>query len=139
MRKEELLRQIYAVWREGDEFSLSVAIIELIQKFPSVRHMPMTRFQQLARENSLTKDPYLSQRVVQYLCGADSPVLNIGAELIEEDDEVYQLKADELRLAVNHKLHPLTGEIDETLADRIFVYFYPSEFIKDILAKDAEK
>jgi hypothetical protein len=139
MKKEDLLRRIHAVWHDGDEFDLSVAIIELLQKLPSAKHIPMARFQSLAREKSLTKDPHLPQRVVQYLCGADSPVLNIGAELIEDDENVYQLKEEEFQLAVHHKLHPLTGQIDADLASRIYIYFYPSDYVKAIFSEDEKK
>lgn len=139
MDKAELIRRFHAVWQDGDEFNLSIAILELLQKLPSANHIPMSRFHALARENLLTRDPNLTHRVVQYLCGADSPVLSLGAELIDEFDSVYQLKEEELQLAIQSNLNPLTGQIDEELRNKIYVYFYPSELAKNILSGASTK
>lgn len=139
MNKSELISRIHAVWQDGDEFRLSLAILELLQKLPSANHIPMSRFHALARENALTNDPHLAHRVVQYLCGADSPVLGLGAELIDDADGIYQLKNEELQQAIQSNLNPLTGNIDDQLRNKMFVYFYPSEFAKTILMNPSSK
>lgn len=132
--RDQLVKSLRSVWSEGDELRLGMSIIDMIQDQPEAVHFPYSRFLGLANRLSLD-DPALVQRVVDYLTGAESHVLELCAELIEEDDSVHTLKSEQLRLALQHGIHPLTGRRDDAVADSIFVFFSPSDMARRVLWK----
>lgn len=130
--RNQLIERLRSVWNEGDELRLSVSILEMIETQPSLLHIPYSHLQRLAKKLEM-KDPAVVQRVVEYLTGAESHVLELCAELIEEDDTVHALTQDDLQLAMNSGVNPLTGLQDSTLQDCIFVFFSPSQMARQVL------
>lgn len=70
---------------------------------------------------------------VQYLCGERVHLLDVGFELIEEDNYI-PIESDEMRVAqkTGKLLHPETGQLLENYEDHVFLYFSSSEFSKQI-------
>lgn len=132
--KAELIERLREVWRDGEELRLAILIVELIEQHPDIAHIPYSKFESLAKSQHL-RDPHVVEKVIQYLTGAESHVLDLGAELIGDDDTPYRLDADELDLAVTEKIHPFTGEVDATLQSKIFVYFLPSPLARKLLER----
>lgn len=123
---------IREAWPHGEERRLSLSILEFIAGHPKTFHIPYARLQEIAKGASL-KDPEVVPRVVQYLTGADSHLLDVAGELFEEDDEPRALDDDEFNLATVEGINPVTGEYDPTLSQKLFVYFRPSRLAQEVL------
>jgi hypothetical protein len=119
-------------WAEGDELRLSLAILDFVAAHPDTAHIPYARVQELARAASL-RDPLVVERVIQYLTGAGGHLLDLGAELIDETDNVHRLDNEDFELALTRGINPLTGEWDEDLKQKLFVYFRPSKLAQQVL------
>lgn len=132
--KVELFDKFRELWHEGDELCLAMMIVDLIDNHSNIAHIPYSKLASLAKAQHL-QDPNVVEKVVQYLTGAESHILDLGAELIEQDDVPYRLDAEELSLAVSEQLHPLTGEVDLKLQTKIFIYFRPSSFVLKLLER----
>lgn len=130
--RAELDSTLRRAWADGEELRLSFSILDFIANHPATAHIPYARLQQLAREQHLT-DPLVVERVVQYLTGAEGHVLDLRAELIDENDDVHRLDEEEFQLAVTEHIHPLTGSVDPGLLTKLFVYFRPSRLARQVL------
>ena len=123
---------IREAWPDGEERRLSLSILVFISEHPKTFHIPYARLQEIGKE-ALLKDPEVVPRVVQYLTGADSHLLDVAGELFDEDDEPRVLKDDEFNLATTEGINPLTGDYDPTLPQKLFVYFRPSRLAQEVL------
>jgi hypothetical protein len=125
-----------ALWGEQPELRLGLKILDLLQEYPDAQHIPYAQFLTLGRESDLP-DPGRVQRVVEYLTGAESHLLDLGAELIESDESVHRLTPAQLYEAMRLNVHPFTGDQPFDLQDRIFVFFSPSPLAREILGRPA--
>lgn len=132
--RDDLHQKVRLTWGDSEELRLALLIFDFIAQDPYAAHIPYSRFQKIAKEQAL-QDPHVVERVLQYLTGADSHVLELGAELIEGDDEIRRLRPDEFALVVSDQIHPLTGERDESLPSKVFVYFSPSKLAQEVFTK----
>jgi len=68
---------------------------------------------------------------IQYLCGARVKLLKPRFELIE-DEEVFELSNDEVKLAQETGLliHPETGEQIKSFDSKVFMYFEPESLVE---------
>lgn len=130
--RDDFDNAIRVAWPHGAEQRLSLSILEFIAEHPNTFHIPFARLQEIARETHLV-NPDVVPRVVQYLTGADSHLLDVAGELFEEDDEPRALDDAEFKLAVSDGINPLTGDYDPTLPKKLFVYFRPSRLAQEVL------
>lgn len=118
-------------WPEGEELLLSLLILAFIAEHPGTIHIPFSRLLEIAREASLD-DAGVVPKVVQYLTGADTHLLDIAGELIGDDDLPHMLDNEEFNLAITG-INPLTGDTDPELPSKLFVYFRPSRLAQEVL------
>ena len=79
---------------------------------------------------SFTKSSVLN--IVNYLSGAHLHLLSKRFEYIEHDSatEIDSLQA---KAAYDASINPLTGQFDEAVKKKIFVYFIPSDTAREVL------
>ncbi len=129
--RDKLLTTIRDTWGDSEEALLAELIVELVESDLKANYIPYSQLKGIANAREL-QGSHVTERVVQYLLGAESHVLELGAELIEDDD-VHRLDRDAFSMASLHHIHPITGEKDEALPSKLFVYFYPSDFAREVL------
>lgn len=130
--RDDFDRCIREAWPDGEERRLSLSIVQFIADHPDTYHIPYARLQELARA-ALLKNPEVVPRVIQYLTGADSNLLDIAGELFESDEEPRALDEDEFNLAASEGINPLTGDFDPNLPQKIFVFFRPTRLAQEVL------
>lgn len=109
-----------------------MSILAFIAEHPQTIHIPFSRLREIAREASLS-DPEVVARVVQYLTGADTHLLDVAGELVGDDDMPHFLDDEEFSLATTAGINPLTGDVDPELPRKLFVYFRPSQLAQEVL------
>jgi tRNA U34 5-carboxymethylaminomethyl modifying GTPase MnmE/TrmE len=61
---------------------------------------------------------------LQCLSGDKIGLLETHFELIDENEDIHDISANDLR-AVSEGVNPITGQEEQDIANRIFVYYCP--------------
>ncbi|MCU8257232.1 hypothetical protein M2G94_04520 [Vibrio vulnificus] len=106
-------------------------IICAVSEKPSsaFRHMTFSTIKGLIDSDINTQDVV---RVTQYLCGERIQLLEAGFEYIT-NEESFILDDDNSHYALteNAIAHPDSGDVIHNVKKNIFMYFYPSERLRD--------
>lgn len=103
----------------------------LSRRYQDVQHLtPHT----LANLGNTRESDIVLIDVLRYLNGSRVNVLTTHYELIDDDDEAYVLDVDEVRsvLSEGKLAHPKTGEIVPSPEEKVFMFFSPSDQLKDL-------
>ena len=132
--KERILRQINEDWGETPQSKLCATILDYLLQFPAnqLAHITYGRLRNIISTHYKDSDLLLA---IQYLIGDGTKLLEVGFELIEEDDSFpYPLANSEVKLAkeTGELYHPETGEIVDDYESKVFMYFKPSYLFESI-------
>lgn len=125
---QNILREL---WADMPEAHLGCVIIDFLSAHTDAAHISFSQFFEIARANQIRDDDVVVN-VVNYLTGTDLNLLTIAFEYID-GDIVELLEPSQVRAAKYAKINPLTGEADEELGNKIFMFFLPSELAKQAL------
>lgn len=67
---------------------------------------------------------------VQYLLGDSAPALELKFEIVDPIGNPVPITGEEAIAAAREKINPLTGEIQENVADLISTYLIPSKLLR---------
>jgi hypothetical protein len=67
---------------------------------------------------------------VQYLLGDSAPALELKFEIVDPSGSPVPITGEEAMAATREKINPLTGDIQENVADLISTYLIPSKFLR---------
>jgi hypothetical protein len=125
---QNILREL---WADTPEARLGCVIIDFLSKHTDAAHIPFSQFFEIARENQIGDNDVVAN-IVNYLTGTHLNLLNTGFEYID-GDIVEQLEPSQVKAAKYNNINPLTGETDDEIGDKIFMFFLPSELAKQAL------
>lgn len=120
--------------REPEVARVCVAIADYLrgQKSLDGLHLTLSLLQKL----TLVTSPVHLVSALQYLTGAQLPLLNIGFEFVDESGEYHPLSLQDIAQARLTKklLRPDTGDLISDFEANVFVYYAPSENARELLA-----
>lgn len=122
-----------AVWGERPEAACGRVIIDFLSEHPNAAHIPFAQFLEIARINEI-RDTDVVLNIVNYLTGSHLHLLRTAFEYID-GETVEPLNVHQVKAAQQSKVNPLTGDTDEDVGDKIFVYFVPTELARKVLAQ----
>jgi hypothetical protein len=129
--KNEALQALATLWKGRPEAEFGCAVIDYLSSHLDARHIPFSEFFRIAAaKNFGERDAILN--IVNYLSGAQLHLLAKGFEYIE-DDRAIEIDSLQAKAAYDANINPLTGQFDEEVKKKIFVYFIPSETAKQVL------
>lgn len=119
-------------WEENPVMSsyCSQVLSYLIKNnFNDVRHLTHASFINLLNPTPSSKDLIA---MVRYLSGSQVDVLETNFELIDDNDECFVLTKNELSTLMQEGIlaHPESGELLEDPTEKVFMFFSPSEKIR---------
>ncbi len=129
--KNEAIEVLTSLWKGRPEEAFGCAIIDYLSDHLDARHIPFSEFFRIALDGK-PADQEVVLNIVNYLSGAQLHLLAKGFEYIE-DDSVTEIDSQQARAAYDASINPLTGQFDEAVKKKIFVYFMPSEAAKNLL------
>ena len=119
--------------REPEVARVCIAIADYLrmQKSFDDLHLTLSLLQQL----TLASSPVHLVSALQYLTGAQFPLLSVGFEFIDENGEYYPLSLQDVAQARQTKklLRPDTGDQISDFESSVLVYYAPSEDAKELL------
>lgn len=121
------------LWEEKPEALLGCVIIDFLSDHTDAVHIPFSQFFELAKRNDI-RDTDVVLNIVNYLSGANLKLLDTGFELID-GDTVEQLEPSQVKAAKCDNINPLTGETDDEIGEKIFMFFLPSNLAKQALVR----
>lgn len=131
--KSQLIKQINEDWAEEPQSKICLSIFDFLLKLPTDRplHLTYGKLRNTIGQSYADRELLLA---VQYLTGDRTQLLELHYELIDEDDTPYPLDDDSVRLAqeTGELFHPETGSIINNYKDKVFLYFTPSNLVRNI-------
>ncbi|MGD1942150.1 MAG: hypothetical protein ACFB0G_12635 [Leptolyngbyaceae cyanobacterium] len=131
MSKESVITKIKSDWGEQPQSDICIAVLNyLVQSTMELSHITYGSIGKIVGQDFSDREVISS---IEYLCGDSVRLLEIGFELIENDDYI-PISKSEMRIAreTGKLLHPEQGVLLENYEENVFLYFYPSELIKEI-------
>lgn len=132
--KSQLINQIHEDWAKEPQSQICLSIFDFLLRLPMDRPLHLT----YGRLRSTIGQSYEDREIllaIQYLTGDRTQLLELHYELIDEDDTPYPLDDDLVRLAqeTGELFHPETGDIVNNYKDKVFLYFTPSNLVRNII------
>jgi hypothetical protein len=129
--KNDALEIVATLWKGRPEAAFGCAVINYISDHLDARHIPFSEFFRLPSEGK-PADHAVVLNIINYLSGAQLHLLAKGFEYIE-DDRPVAIDSLQAKAAYEASINPMTGQFDEAVKKKIFVYFMPSEAAKVVL------
>lgn len=129
--KNEAQEILIALWRGRPEAAFGCAVIDYLSNNLDARHIPFSEFFRLSVDGKPTEKAVVLN-IVNYLSGAHLHLLAKGFEYIE-DDLPIEIDSLQAKAAYDASINPLTGQFDDAVRRKIFVYFMPSDAAKEVL------
>ncbi|WP_128140947.1 hypothetical protein OPV09_02230 [Janthinobacterium sp. TB1-E2] len=126
--KTEVREALESIWRGRQEADFGRVVVEYLSLHLDAKHIPVSEFFKIAHNVNISA-PDVILNIVNFFSGAHINLLDAGFEYIEKDD-IEDLDSDQVRAAYDGKINPLTGQHDEDVAKKIFMYFLPSDVAK---------
>jgi hypothetical protein len=108
------------------EKSVVKALFAFLSKNPKTSHISLQLVRQILPNGSKGELDSVILRTLQFLAGDAVGLFDIRFEIIEGDEEPYQLEKHVVKEALALKVNPLTGDVDPQIATKIFIYFCPT-------------
>jgi hypothetical protein len=131
--EQEIRKQIYEDWSQKPQSQICLAIFDYLLKnnHKSLSHITYGSLRKIA---GVSNDDQNILMAIQYLCGDKTHLLEAKFELIDDEENYFDISNSELNKA--HKtgqlLHPQTGELISNFKEKVFMYFQPSSLIKSL-------
>ena len=125
--EQEIKKQIHEDWSQKPESKICFAIFNYLleNRQKSLKHITYGSLRKIAGVNNDDKSLLMA---IQYLCGDKIHLLDARFELIDEDENCFNLSDSDLRIArkTGQLLHPKTRELISNFEDKVFMYFQAS-------------
>lgn len=122
---DSLLQQLRRVYGDGPEAVVASNLLTFLARFDGTRHVTVPLVRRLCPGAEAGQMDHAIARVLQYLSGDGPALLKLSFEYIDADDVPHTLEDDEARAAIDHRINPLSGEVDEHVRARLLAYFDP--------------
>lgn len=129
--KNDALAILQKLWAGKPEAEAGRIIVEFLSAHTDAVHISFAQlFDVVGKTRQMDQSAVLN--VINYLTGSDLSLLRTGFEYIE-GDIVQPLDIDQVRAARFRQINPLTGDKDEEIGSKIFMFFLPSDLAKKAL------
>ncbi|RFP23897.1 hypothetical protein [Duganella sp. BJB476] len=122
------------LWAGRPEADAGHVIVDFLAAHTDAVHISFAQFFEIARQAEI-KDQNVVLNIITYLTGTDLQLLKTGFEYIEEEI-VKPLDIEQVRAARYNKINPITGDEDDEIGSKIFMYFIPSDLAKTALVAE---
>jgi hypothetical protein len=135
--KQEIIKNIYDDWGKKPQYYICISIFEyLLKNHQKSWHLTYASLKQVV--NLKYNNKYNDEDIliaIQYLCGYRTHLLEIRFELIEDNEEIFDIPNEEIKRAeeTGKLVHPETGEFVENYQNKVYMYFVPSSVIQNII------
>jgi len=129
--KHDAIEVLAALWNGRAEADFGCAIIDYLETHLDARHIPFSEFFRITANGEFAEQDVVLN-IVNYLSGAHLHLLSNRFEYIE-DDSATEIDSLQAKAAYRASINPLTGQFDETVKKKIFVYFVPSDTAREVL------
>lgn len=119
------------IWAGSPEAEAGRLIVDFLSEHTDSVHISYSQLFQVGHVPARFS-PNVVLNIINYLTGTDLNLLTTGFEYIE-GDFVQRLDIDQVQAAHFRQINPFTGEEDEEVRSKIFMYFSPSELAKKAL------
>jgi polyphosphate kinase len=131
--KQSVTKRILEDWGAKPQSKICLAVLDYLLRVPlnDVCHITYGSLRQVIGQEYTDIELLKS---VQYLCGDRANLLEIGFELIDSNDEIYELSNSDVNLAkkTGDLIHPETGEYVKNFEEKVHIYFKPSPLIASL-------
>lgn len=126
--KKEIVQAIEECWRPSDpHFLICKALVDYFEKTDAreLRHLSQASVYRIVGSRF---SPDLIIESVQFLAGSYINLIDIGFELIDENDDIFELDKSDIANArrTGTLAHPNTGLPVENYEEKVFLYYQPT-------------
>jgi hypothetical protein len=127
--------QIYKDWGESPQSKICIAVLDYLLMVPTLQHITYGSLRIVVGSGYSNQDML---KAIQYLCGDYVSLLEANFELIENNNDVFELSNNEVSLAeaTGKLFHPETGELVSNFKEKVFIYFKPTSIIQQLSSKN---
>lgn len=119
-----ILKHIAEIFGDGEENAVAEKVVDFLAAYSATKHINLQLIRQLTGDQGHGKFDVVIFRTLQCLSGDRIGLLETHFELIDENEEVHDISANDLK-AVHEGVNPITGHEEKDIADRVFVYYSP--------------
>jgi hypothetical protein len=138
--KQWIIEQIYEDWGESPQSEICIAVLNYLLSVPvhTLQHITYGSLRIVVGSQYSNQDML---KAIQYLCGDCINLLEAKFELIENDNDIFELSNDEVSLAkeTGKLFHPETGELVSNFKEKVFMYFKPTSIVQLLPTKNVNR
>jgi hypothetical protein len=138
--KQWIIKQIYEDWGDNPQSEICIAVLNYLLRVPvhTLRHITYGSLRKVVGSQYSDQDML---KAIQYLCGDHIGLLEAKFELIENDNDIFELSNDEVSLAekTGELFHPETGELVSNFKEKVFMYFKPTSVVQLLSSKNVNR
>ncbi|NQE51899.1 hypothetical protein [Herbaspirillum rubrisubalbicans] len=128
--KEDAHEILSDLWKGRPEEEAGRLIIEYLAQHIEAKHISLADLIQVASK----QERRAVLNIINYLSGEDLNLLDSKFEYVAEDESsIFELDLAQVKAARSQFINPLSGESDEDVLDKIFMFFVPSDLAREAL------
>lgn len=133
MSKQEIVEKIHQDWGDLPQSKICTSILEYLLNTNDSTYFYIT-YGSLRKIIGNEYGDGAILMAVQYLCGERTNLLNANFEIIDDDENRFDITHDDLKLArmTGQLFHPDNGEIVHNFEEKVYMYFQPSQVVRNI-------
>ena len=133
LSKQSFIEKIHADWGSKPQSNICIGLLDHLSRTSrTIDHITYATLRRVVDQANQFADEELLL-AIKYLCGEPVHLLEMGFELIE-DEQYIEIPKSEIKAATESGslLHPETGELMQDFKNQVHVYFKPSELSKKL-------
>ena len=133
MSKQEIIEAIHQDWGDLPQSKICISILDYLLNTSESIYSYIT-YGSLRKIVGNEYDDSTILITVQYLCGERTNLLNANFEIIDDNENHFDITHDDLNLArkTGQLFHPDNGELIHDFEEKVYIYFQPSQIVKNI-------
>jgi len=132
--ERQLLDEFQRIFGQGPEYEIAQQLLSFLARNADTTYINLQLVRQLTPGGHAGDRDSAIVRTLQFLCGDAVHVLEVGFELFDDEEHAHKLSKDEVRVALEANVNPLTGERDPDIRRRVAMYFAPTVEVMTFLA-----
>jgi hypothetical protein len=127
LSQSKIFDQLERTFEQGAEYAFAIQLFDFFKNYPKTTHITLQLARQIALKNEFKFEDVEIVRALTFLAGDSVQVLATGFELIEDDESVHTLTADELGVILSDSINPITGDVDPDIKEKVALFFSLTE------------
>jgi hypothetical protein len=132
--RQQIIEQIKQDWGDQPQSEICSSIFKYLLNLKNQNYFHIT-YGSLRSVVGGNYEDCIMLICIQYLCGERTHLLNTNFELVDDDENRFEITDTELKIAqsTGQFIHPETGELINNFENQICIYFQPSQLVKNIM------